>query len=128
MGSQDNVRVAPAYVGAGVYVFRNDTLVMYGDNISSSMQQGSLAYDELYGELLAALTEEYGEPTLDDSATALDAANTVEPDSINPEDVLSFAGWDLGGGVALYHLHLKDETEESIITIYVNAAQLYGAE
>ena len=121
------LRTHPDYTGVAVYIFRGDALVMYGENISASMQSVGVVFADIYASLLATLTEEYGEPTLEDPAQALHAANTVEPDSINPEDVLSFAGWELGEGLALYHLHLKGETEESVITIFVNETRLYDA-
>ena len=115
-----------AYTDVTVYVFKGDLLVMYGGNASSSMQAAAVAFGDVYTDVLATLTETHGEPSLADPQPAMDAANTIQADAIKPDDVVSFAGWDLGGGTVLYHLHLKNAREESVVTIYVNEALLYA--
>lgn len=120
------LRVSPGYVGAGVYVYKGDSLVMYGDNVSSVMQQQKVAFDDVYATILAALTEERGEPTFTDPQRAMDASNTVEEGSLVAEELVSCAGWDLGDGTVLYHVHLKSESEESVITMFVNETLLYA--
>jgi hypothetical protein len=56
----------------------------------------------------------------------VDAANVIEADSIKPEDIEAFAGWEPAGGVALYHLYVTGGDEESVVTVFVNEALLYA--
>ena len=119
------LRLSPGYVGVAVYVYKAERLVMYGGNVSTSMQQQKVAFGDVYAAILATLVEERGEPTITDPQRAMDASNAVTAGSFTDEMLVSAAGWDLGEGAVLYHVHLKDGDEESVITMFVNETLLY---
>ncbi len=119
------LRVHPEFIGAAVYICRDDALVMYGETVNSSMQRQKAAFQEIYDAALAALAETYGEPTIAGPQRAIDAANTIQADALAAEDILADASWDLEDGTMLYHVYTKTGDEENIYTMYVNESLLY---
>lgn len=118
------LRFGGAHNQVAVYIFNADRLVMYGYNAGASMQAGTVDFAGVYQTALAQLTERLGEPTTADTLLLVAESNAIMEGSMNEEDILAGVGWDMGDGVMLYHMHLKNAREESVVTMLVNEALL----
>ncbi|MFH1513171.1 MAG: hypothetical protein ABIG45_07430 [Bacillota bacterium] len=114
------------HVSFTVYIFRDEQLTHYGSNIGAYFQSEDAVMPDIFDEQLAALTGTYGEPTLTDTQHCLLAFNAVEADSLTAEDIVRYAGWDLGEGTALHLTHLLNEFDDTVYTLYVNETRLFA--
>ncbi len=99
------------------YIFKNDSLVMYGKNVVLSYLPEGTEMNAFIDGLVAQFTQRYGEPVYTDAQLFADALNTMEEGAVKPEDVDTFTGWDAGGGTDLY---LVTHGGDSLIYVYVN--------
>ena len=108
-----------------LYVFKGDALAVYGGSVSAFFMDEGADMAALFDEYLAVLTETWGEPTLTDMQRVTDSFNAVQEGSLPEEYVVSYIGWDLGGGFALHLLHFDYETDENIFYQYMNETVLF---